>query len=67
MTVTKNSISDPAGVLNLRGDKSYLLILINVLTFHAYKKKLPLFCLLFVEVCLSVIDFFSEKLIKNSF
>ena len=40
MTVTKNSISDAAGVLALAGDINYLFLLITVLTFHAHKKNL---------------------------
>ena len=38
MTVTKNSISDAAGVLDLPGDINSLFVLITMLTFHAYKK-----------------------------
>ena len=39
MTVTKNFISDVAEVVDLPGDINYLFLLINVLTFHAYKIK----------------------------
>ena len=67
MTVTKNSISDAVGVHHLPGDINYLFVLITVLTFHAYKKDFATIFLLFVEVCPSVIYFFSEKLIKKNF
>ena len=66
MTVTKNFISDAAGVLDLPGDINCLFILITMLTFRAYKKKLPMF-FFFERVCSSVIYFFSEKLINNKF
>ena len=37
MTVTKNSISYAAGILDLPGDINSLFLLITVLTFHAHK------------------------------
>ena len=45
--LSKNSISDAAGVLDLPGDINYLFVLITVLTFHAYKKYMPLFFFFF--------------------
>ena len=40
LTVTKNSISDAAGVLDLPADINSLFVLMAMLTFRAYKKKL---------------------------
>ena len=56
MTVTKNFISDAAGILDLPGDINSLFVLIIMLTLHTYKK----------EICPLVI-FFSEKLINKNF
>ena len=67
MTVTKNFISDAVGVLDLPGDINSLFVLITMLTSHAYKKKFATIFLLFLEVCPSVIYFFSEKFINKNF
>ena len=67
MTVTKNSISDAAGVLVLPSDIIHIFVLINVLTFHAYKKTLPLFLFYFFWRLEAFAIFFSEKLIKKNF
>ena len=61
MTLTKNSISDDAGDLDLPGDINSLFVLITMLTFHAYKKNFGTIFLLFVEVYPSVIYFFFQK------
>ena len=68
MTVTKNSISNAAGVLDLPGDINSLFELITVLTFHAYKKiYAAIFFFFFFTFCPSVMYVFCEKLIKRNF
>ena len=62
--LSKNSISDAAGVLDLPGDINYLFVLITVLTFHAYKKYMLLFFFFFLSIS---VYFFCEKLIKKNF
>ena len=61
MTVTKNYISDNAGVIDLPGDINYIFVLITVLNFRAYKKN---FATIFFTFCegLSIIDIFFLKL-----
>ena len=60
MTITENSMSDAAGVLDLQRDINSLFVLITALTFQAYKKN-------FATICPSVIYFFAEKLINKNF
>ena len=61
MTVTKNSITDAARVLDLPGDINFLFVLITLLTFHASKKK---FATIFFY---SLWRFFIEELINKNF
>ena len=58
MTVTKNFISDDAGILDLPGDINCPFILITMLTFRAYKKKLPVFLFFWEGLFISDIFFF---------
>ena len=66
MTVTKNFISDAAGVLDLPADINSLFVLITMLTFHACKKLCHYFFTFSGGLSISDI-FFSEKLINKNF
>ena len=68
MTLTKNSISDAAGDLDLPGDINSLFVLITMLTFHAYKKNFGTIFFTFRRgLSVSDIFLFSEKLINKNF